>query len=53
LTLEDVHDAIDVIGHLFSKYSNVLTASSWVFLVPAIQTDWLALFREPWVRPGA
>jgi hypothetical protein len=50
LTLKDVHDAIDVIGHQFKKYSNLLTAASWVSLVPVIQHDWLAPFRQPWIR---
>lgn len=52
LTLSDIHDDIDVIGDLFKKYYNLLTASSYVFLVPVIQHDWLAIFREPWMRPG-
>jgi AbiU2 len=49
-TLNDIHDAIDVIGELFKKYNNLLTASSFVFLEPAIQHDWLAVFRQPWIR---
>jgi len=51
LTLDEVHDAIDLIGDLFKKYSNLLTASSYVFLEPAIQHNWKAVFREPWIRP--
>ena len=53
LTLKDVHDDIDVIGNLFKKYYNLLTASSYVFLVPVIQHDWMAVFREPWMRDGS
>lgn len=41
--------AIDQIGSVFRKYSLLLTASSWWTLVPAIQYDWLAAFREPWL----
>jgi hypothetical protein len=54
LTLKDVHDVIDTIGHLFKKYNNLLTVSSYPFLVPLIHHDWKAVFREPWVRaqPG-
>ena len=40
---------IDVIGDLFRKYYNLLTASSYAFLVPVIQHDWLAAFRVPWM----
>jgi hypothetical protein len=47
-----VHDAIDVIGHLFKKYYNLFTATSYVFLEPVIQSDWKAVFRVPWMRPG-
>lgn len=53
LTIGEVHDAIDVIGDLFKRYYNLLTASSYVLLVPAIQHDWKAVFREPWIRPNA
>jgi hypothetical protein len=51
LTIRDVHDAIDVIGDLFKKYYNLLTADSMAFLEPVIQHDWTAVFREPWIRP--
>jgi hypothetical protein len=37
---------------LFKKYYNLLTASSYVMLVPVIQNDWKAIFRQPWMRPG-
>jgi hypothetical protein len=52
LTLDEVHDAIEVIGDLFRRYYNLLTAASYVELVPVIQHDWLAVFREPWLRAG-
>ena len=41
-----------MIGELFKKYFNLLTASSYVFLVPVLQHDWLAAFRVPWMKPG-
>ena len=50
LTLKEVHDAVDVIGHLFKKYYNLLTASSYIDLVPVVQSDWTAVFRTPWSR---
>jgi hypothetical protein len=52
LTLAEVHDAVDVIGDLFGKYYNLLTASFFTDYVPAIQHDWMAAFRVPWMRPG-
>jgi hypothetical protein len=48
-TLSDVHDAIDLIGGLFTKYGNMLTASTWGELTPALQHDWEAVFRVPWI----
>lgn len=52
LEVRDIHAAIDVIGELFRKYVGLLTATSYVDLVPAIQHDWKAAFREPWMRPA-
>lgn len=50
VTLKDVHDPVGVIGELFQRYYTLLTAASMVVLVPAIQHDWMAVFREPWIR---
>jgi hypothetical protein len=50
LTLSEVHDAIDLIGRLFQRYGNALTAASWVALTPALQHDWETVFRIPWIR---
>lgn len=50
LTLNEVHDAIDLIGRLFQKYGNLLTAASWVGLTPTLQHDWEAVFRVPWIQ---
>jgi hypothetical protein len=50
-TLNEVHDAIDLIGELFKKYGNLLTAASWVELVPALQHDWERIFRVSWIQP--
>jgi hypothetical protein len=50
LTLNDVHEAVDVIGDLFGKYYNLLTASFFTEYVPVIQHDWMAAFRVPWMR---
>jgi hypothetical protein len=35
---------------MFQKYTLLLTNSSYAFLVPAFQYDWLAIFREPWIK---
>jgi hypothetical protein len=51
LSAKDVHEAIDAIGELFKKYYNLLTASSFAFLEPVIQHDWMAVFRVPWMKP--
>jgi hypothetical protein len=52
LNLNDIHAAIDVVGDLFKRYYSLLTASSFGSLVPVIQHDWKAVFREPWLRVG-
>jgi hypothetical protein len=48
-TLNEVHDAIDLIGDLFKQYGNLMTASSWVDLVPVLQHDWERVFRIQWL----
>jgi hypothetical protein len=52
LKLDEVDVAIDVIGEIFTLYYSLLTASGMAFLEPAIQHDWLAPFRQPWIRPS-
>jgi hypothetical protein len=49
-TFADMDAAVDALGHMFKKYSNVLTAGSWVVLEPAVQEDWKAIFRVPWIQ---
>jgi hypothetical protein len=39
--LSDVHEAIDVIGEVFSRYYPLFTAASMVILEHVIQHDWL------------
>jgi hypothetical protein len=51
LTLNEVHDAIDVIGEVFTRYYPLFEAASMATLEPVIQHDWLAPFREPWIGP--
>jgi hypothetical protein len=42
----------DVIGGIFARYSSLFTAAGYVTLVPVIQHDWKAVFREPWIKPS-
>lgn len=51
LTLTEVHDTIDTIGHLFKKYAFLLTGKGWGSLDPAIQHPWQAAFTVPWMAP--
>lgn len=51
LTIGEIHEVIEPIGELFGRYANLFTAASWAMLTPAIQDDWLAPFRVPWIRP--
>ncbi|MFL5840106.1 MAG: hypothetical protein ACJ77Z_06615 [Thermoleophilaceae bacterium] len=48
-TFDDMNAAMDALGEMFKKYASVLTASSYVFLEPAMQYDWKAIFRRPWI----
>jgi hypothetical protein len=49
LQVSDVHEAIDMIGTLFRRYSSQLTCGSYTTLVPVFQDDWLAAFRVLWM----
>jgi hypothetical protein len=49
-TFRELDETIDFIGHLFVKYANLLTASTWATLEPAIQHDWKAVFRQRWIK---
>jgi hypothetical protein len=48
-TFKDLDASIDVIGQLFAKYANLLTAATWPILVPVLQHDWQAIFRQRWI----
>jgi hypothetical protein len=49
-SFDDLDAAIDQIGHLLKKYVFLFTAAGLVQLVPVIQHDWEAVFRQPWIR---
>jgi hypothetical protein len=51
-TFADLDGAIDKIGEVFSRYSGLLRNKSMTDYVPAHQDDSLAVFRQPWIRPG-
>jgi AbiU2 len=48
-TYADLHAAIDSVGEIFKKYAVTLTGGWWATLEPAIQGDWRAIFRVPWL----
>lgn len=50
-TFEQLHAAVDQIGEFYARYLLLLTAAGITTLVPIIQEDWLAIFRQPWIRP--
>ena len=47
LSVQQVHDAIDVIGELLARYTSLLAAVGYAELTPVIQHDWKAIFRVP------
>lgn len=49
-TFADLHGAIDSINAQFEKYVLLLTVSTYETLVPVPQYDWLAVFRQPWIK---
>jgi hypothetical protein len=49
-TFEELHEAIDTINEQFQRYVLLITVSSYATLVPVPQYDWLAIFREPWIK---
>jgi HEPN superfamily AbiU2-like protein len=48
-TLNEVHDAIDLVGRLFRKYHALFTAADVIELTPVLQHDWKAVFRMQWM----
>lgn len=51
-TFDNLDTAIEVVADTFKRYALLLTASSWVDLVPVIQNDWRATFRRPLFPPS-
>jgi hypothetical protein len=50
-TVSDMHEVIDQIGFFYNKYTYLLKAATWGTLVPVMQHDWKAAFRQPWISP--
>jgi hypothetical protein len=48
-TFNDIDDAVDLIGALFTRYHALLTASGYTQLEPAFQDDWAAPLRTAWL----
>jgi hypothetical protein len=49
-TLREVHEAVDLVGDYFKKYSLLLRNSGYADLTPVLQHDWEAIFRLPWIE---
>lgn len=50
LNFEEVDKAIEVIERIVIKYQLLLNQSGMPQLMPVIQYDWEAIFREPWLK---
>jgi hypothetical protein len=48
-TFEDLNQAIDDLGTMFRKSSQILKAAHWMTLEAHDQEDWEAVFRVPWI----
>jgi hypothetical protein len=48
-TWSELHGPIDVIGDLLDKYYSLLTGDIIGNILPEIQEDWRAPFRQPWI----
>lgn len=51
LSTKEVDPAMDLIGEIMARYTLLFTAAGVVDVVPALQSDWKAIFREPWIKP--
>lgn len=51
-SVNDLHAAIDLIGSHFRRYHLLLTSADMPVLIPILQHDWTAPFRQAWIPPG-
>jgi hypothetical protein len=49
----DLREALAAAFRVFNWCALLIEASSWTSAVPEIQTNWTAVFREPWLPAGA
>ena len=52
LSIEAVDEALGAIFECMNKYHVLLTGTSIAFATPVPQFDFLAAFRQPWIRQG-
>lgn len=45
----DLDDAVEALGEMYRKYAGLLTGGDRIEMTPAIQYDWMAPFRMPWI----
>ena len=50
LTYEELNAAIETVADLVKKYTSFLKAEAIAWFEPAIQIDWTAIFRQPWIQ---
>jgi hypothetical protein len=50
LTFKDLDDAVDHLAKLITKYQLLLNQAGMPNLMPAIQYDWEAILRTPWIE---
>jgi hypothetical protein len=48
-TIEELDNALDVIGDIFIRWNAVLTGAGLVSIQPSPQYDWAAPLRVPWI----
>jgi hypothetical protein len=48
-SLDEVHQAIDLIGRLFLRYNGLFSSADIFDLTPMVQHDWEAVFRVQWL----
>ncbi len=50
-TFKDLDNCVDLLGTLLLKYLLLIEGEGLVQVMPTIQNDWKAIFREPWITP--
>jgi len=50
-TYGQLNRCLDLLEKLVTKYHNLLTAETYITLVPTILSPWKRIFRQPWIAP--